>query len=246
MAVLRLRPSGRWAFFQRHRRGGEGQTRRRRAILASRSVVPKGRSQRDRSRITDLRGIKDRGRCRKNSLARRGSEAPAAWPETELPGMTRQVTDHATVGRWVVGYDLAWRAPRTAGVGRIFIADAGTNTRPTMSCSSASTRSARCGAQSGRLTDLSWSPRSFAVEGPTASLESRSAPGTRSARNTADLWIVSPRRWRALQLVRTAARVTTSGSGGSSLALRSSTSIQVDEDAAGPGCRVPVGCSAAG
>ena len=134
--------------------------------------MPKGRSQRDRSRITDLRGMKDRGRCRKDSLARRGSEAPAAWPETELPGMTRQVTDHATVGRWVVGYDLAWRAPRTAGVGRIFIADAGTNTRPTMSCSSASTRSARCGAQSGRLTDLSWSPRSFAVEGPTASLQS--------------------------------------------------------------------------
>lgn len=36
----------------------------------------------------------------------------------------RQVTDRATVSRWLAGYEAAWRAPGTEALGRLFTSDA--------------------------------------------------------------------------------------------------------------------------
>jgi ketosteroid isomerase-like protein len=35
-----------------------------------------------------------------------------------------QMTDHATVSRWVSGYEAAWRTPGTAGLAQLFTQDA--------------------------------------------------------------------------------------------------------------------------
>jgi len=41
-----------------------------------------------------------------------------------MSGTMRQVTDRATVRRWLAGYEAAWRAPGTVGLAGLFTSDA--------------------------------------------------------------------------------------------------------------------------
>ena len=95
--------------------------------------------------------------------------------------MKTEVTNPATVRRWVAGYDLDRRVvwPESSSPTHV----------PTLAVRGAGRRPRRdptdVGGRSGRLTGLSWPPRSFAVEGPRRSFRSRSDAGSWSARNTA-------------------------------------------------------------
>ena len=41
-----------------------------------------------------------------------------------MSGTMKQVTDRATVSRWLTGYEAAWRAPGTRGLADLFTGDA--------------------------------------------------------------------------------------------------------------------------
>jgi ketosteroid isomerase-like protein len=41
-----------------------------------------------------------------------------------MSGTMKQVTDRATVSRWLTGYEAAWRAPGTGGLAGLFTGDA--------------------------------------------------------------------------------------------------------------------------
>jgi ketosteroid isomerase-like protein len=43
---------------------------------------------------------------------------------TPIVGHHEQVTDRATVSRWLAAYEAAWRAPGTEGIARLFTEDA--------------------------------------------------------------------------------------------------------------------------
>ena len=43
---------------------------------------------------------------------------------TRRQGIMRQVIDRASVTQWVAGYEAAWRAPGTEGLGTLFTTDA--------------------------------------------------------------------------------------------------------------------------
>ncbi len=164
VAVPRLRPAE-WYGGARPATpaGDEARTRGVGSVALTRAWRPKGKPD-DRLWITDLRGIRGRDRWRKELPGPTGQWSTSGLAGAEDPGVKREVTNQATVRLWVAGYDLDRRMvwPESSSPTHV----------PTRAVRGAGRRPRRdptnVGGRSGRLTGLSWPPRSFAVEGPTA------------------------------------------------------------------------------
>jgi ketosteroid isomerase-like protein len=63
-------------------------------------------------------------RCRGDCRTGPRRQGCRSWQAGSLSGTSGQMTDRATVSRWLADYEAAWRAPGTGGLTGIFTGDA--------------------------------------------------------------------------------------------------------------------------
>jgi ketosteroid isomerase-like protein len=109
-----------------------------------------------------------------------------------MSGTMRQVTDRATVSRWLTGYEAAWRAPGTGGLADLFTGDATYLKSPYEQPLTGLDAIKRMWEEEREgpgevftlVTDI------LAVEGPTAVVRAEVRYGDPLAQEYRDLWVI--------------------------------------------------------
>lgn len=104
----------------------------------------------------------------------------------------RQVTDRATVSRWLAGYEAAWRAPGTEGLGTLFTSDATYLQSPYEQPLTGLAAIERMweGEREGPDEVFTLATDILAVEGPTAVVRAEVFYGEPPRQEYRDLWVI--------------------------------------------------------
>jgi ketosteroid isomerase-like protein len=109
-----------------------------------------------------------------------------------MSGTMRQMTDRATVSRWLAGYEAAWRAPGTEDLAGLFSSDATYLKSPYEQPVSGLDAIKRIWEQEREGPDevFTLATEILAVDGPTAVVRAEVVYGDPAAQEYRDLWVI--------------------------------------------------------
>jgi len=125
----------------------------------------------------------------------RTTRAQQRWAElagTQTAGHDTQVTNRAAVGRWLAGYEAAWRASGTGGLAGLFTGDASYLQSPYEQPVTGLDAIKRMWEEEREGPDevFTLATDILAVDGPTAVVRAEVCYGDPPRRQYRDLWII--------------------------------------------------------